>query len=104
MTIKRETLDDIDFSDLDAGDVIPLTTPGDILREDFMAPLKLSAYALAKATGVHANRITGILHGDRAITADTALRLAAYFGTSAELWMTLQMKHDLAVARQLSGA
>jgi addiction module HigA family antidote len=70
-----------------------------VLRHDFLEPLGASAYALAKATGVPANRITGILHGTRSITADTAIRLAKHFGTSAELWMNLQTKYDLALAR-----
>ncbi len=100
MTITREELAQIDFADMVTGETIPLTTPGDVLRAEFMQPLGLSAYALAKATGVPANRITGILHGTRTVTADTALRLAAHFGTSAEMWMALQMKHDLAVARE----
>ncbi len=81
-----------------------MTTPGDVLRSDFMEPLGLSAYALAKATGVPAHRITAILHGTRAVTADTALRLAAHFDTSAEMWMALQTNHDLAVARQTMAA
>lgn len=59
-----------------------------------------SASALAREIGVPANRITAILHGRRAITADTALRLAARFGTTAEFWMNLQVAHDLAAARQ----
>lgn len=104
MTITREELANIDFSDVATGDTIPVTTPGDVLRADFMEPLALSAYALAKATGVPANRITAILHGTRAVTADTALRLATYFGTSAEMWMALQTKHDLTVARQAMAA
>lgn len=99
MTILRDDLSRTDFSDVATGEAIPLTTPGEVLRAEFLEPMGLSAYALARHTGVPANRITAILHGTRAVTADTALRLAAHFGTSAELWMTLQMKHDLAVAR-----
>lgn len=104
MTIKREELAGMDFADVATGETIPRTTPGDVLRAEFMEPLGLSAYALAKATGVPANRITAILHGTRAVSADTALRLAAYFGTSAEMWMALQTKHDLAVARATMAA
>ena len=99
MTIDRADLGTIDFSDVDSGETIPPTPPGDVLRHDFMEPLHLSAYALAKATGVPANRITAILHGTRGITADTALRLGKHFGTSAEMWMNLQSAYDLATAR-----
>lgn len=104
MTIPREMLSSVDFSDITTGETIPLTRPGEVLRHEFMEPLGQSAYALAKATGVPANRITAILHGTRAITADTALRLAAHFGTSAEMWMNLQTKYDLAVARERRAA
>ena len=104
MAIMRDELGQVDFTGIVTGEAIPLTTPGDVLRAEFMEPMSLSAYTLAKQTGVPANRITAILHGTRAVTADTALRLAARFGTSAELWMTLQMKHDLAKAREASAA
>jgi len=73
---------------------LPPIHPGEILRED-MDELGLSARALADAIGVPHNRIAAILRGERAITADTALRLAAYFGTSAEVWMSLQQTYDL---------
>src|SRR3954451_9784148 len=69
--INREDLHTLDLSSVDSGETIPRPRPGDVLRHDFMEPLNLSAYALAKSTGVPANRITGILHGRRAITADT---------------------------------
>jgi len=73
---------------------LPPIHPGELLRED-MEELGLSARALADAIGVPHNRIAAILRGERAITADTALRLAAYFGTSAEVWMNLQQVYDL---------
>ncbi|MCC6302282.1 MAG: HigA family addiction module antidote protein [Gammaproteobacteria bacterium] len=73
---------------------MPPIHPGELLRED-MEALGLSARALADAIGVPHNRISAILRGARAITADTALRLSAYFGTSAEVWMNLQMVYDL---------
>ncbi len=100
MAIRREDLYRIDFSDVDSGLTIEQTRPGMVLLHEFMQPAGISAYALAKVTGVPANRITAILHGKRTITADTALRLAKQFGTSAELWMNLQTAHDLAVARR----
>ncbi len=69
--------------------------PGEILREEFLVPLSLSANALAIALGVPAPRINDIARERRGITADTALRLARYFGTSAEFWMGLQADYDL---------
>ena len=69
--------------------------PGEILFEDFMKPLNISQYALAKALGISPRRINEIVHGKRAITADTALRLGRYFGTNAQSWMNLQTHYDL---------
>ena len=69
--------------------------PGDVLGEEFLKPLEVSAYRLAKEIGVPATRVSEILHGRRAITADTALRLAKYFGTSAKFWLGLQEDYDL---------
>lgn len=73
---------------------LPPIHPGELLRED-MDALGLSARALADAIAVPHNRIAAILRGERSITADTALRLATYFGTSADVWMNLQMAYDL---------
>ncbi len=77
--------------------------PGEILREEFMAPLKLSVNALALALRVPATRIGEIARGRRSITPDTALRLGRYFGTSAELWQGLQAEYDLRLARRTLG-
>lgn len=74
--------------------------PGEILEEEFMLPLGLSANALAARIGVPVTRISEVVRGRRGITADTALRLARVFGTSAELWMGLQGEYDLRVARR----
>ena len=83
MSILREDLDEVDFSDVaGSSDLMPPITPGEILREDHMQPLGLSANALGKAMHVPPNRITAILNGTRSITADTALRLARYFNTT----------------------
>lgn len=71
--------------------------PGEILKDE-LSELGLSANAFAKALGVPANRIVNILHGKRAVTADTALRLSIYFGSGPEIWMNLQTNYDLAVA------
>lgn len=72
--------------------------PGEILQEEFLTPLGMTANALATALRVPANRIGAILRGERAVTADTALRLARYFDTSAEFWLNLQTMHDLTKA------
>lgn len=69
--------------------------PGEILKAEFLDELGLSAYALAKALAVPANRVTGIVNGDRSITADTALRLSRFFGTTPEFWLNLQTHYDL---------
>ncbi|GHU14315.1 transcriptional regulator [Betaproteobacteria bacterium] len=83
-----------------AEDGLPPIHPGEILLEEFMLPLKLSANALAIALCVPAPRINDIVHGKRGVTADTAMRLARYFGTSPELWMNLQTSYDLKISQQ----
>lgn len=77
--------------------------PGEILREDFMAPLGLSVNALARALGVTASRINDVVRGRRGITGDTALRLARYFRTDAQSWLNLQSAYDLRVAELSAG-
>jgi addiction module HigA family antidote len=72
-------------------------TPGEILEEDFLKPMGLSQYRLAKDIGVPARRINEIVKGERAITADTALRLGRYFKMSAQYWLNLQSHHDLEI-------
>jgi antitoxin HigA-1 len=77
--------------------------PGEVLLEDFMKPLDLSQYRLAHDLGVTPIRISQIVNGQRSITVDTAMRLARYFSTSAEVWLRLQVRYDLEVAeKQLS--
>ena len=97
--IFRDELPGMDWSDVSTGERIGLVPPGDILRLDFLEPLGLSARALARDLGVPANLVTGILNGDRAITARTAILLSTRFGTSAEFWMNLQTAHELEEAR-----
>ena len=77
--------------------------PGEILLEDFMKPLGLTQYRLAQDVGVAPIRISQIIHGKRSITADTAMRLARYFGTSAAVWLRLQVRYDLEVAERKLG-
>lgn len=74
--------------------------PGEILKEEFLEPLKLSQYRLAKDISVAPIRISEIVRGSRAISADTALRLGKYFGNSPEFWLNLQIHYDLAVESQ----
>jgi addiction module HigA family antidote len=105
----------IERADLEAGDIdlsevvdpdperLAPVSPGQVLQAEFLEPLRLSAGAVARAIGVPRNRLTGILNGKRAVTADTALRLGIYFRTSAEFWLSLQASHDLKVARRAIG-
>jgi addiction module HigA family antidote len=74
------------------------THPGEVLQDEFLTPLGLSVHRLATALRVPANRIGAIVKGERAVTADTALRLARYFDTTAEFWLNLQTMHDLTKA------
>jgi antitoxin HigA-1 len=76
------------------------THPGEVLREEFLIPLGLSARALAKLLDVPPNRLTEIMRGTRDVTADTAIRLGRYFGTDPRFWMNLQAAHDLSKAEK----
>src|SRR5437762_13852821 len=78
--------------------------PGEILREEFLSPLGISQYRLAKEVHVPPRRINEIVHGARAISADTALRLSRYFGTSERFWLNLQARYDLEVEKQRLGS
>lgn len=80
-----------------------LIHPGEILLEDFMKPLAITQYALAKAISVPPRRINEIVHGKRAISADTALRLGRYFGVDPQSWMNLQSHYELEIAAQNLG-
>jgi antitoxin HigA-1 len=84
--------------------VMPPVHPGEILLEEFLRPLDVSQYQLAKELGVPARRINEIVHGQRRISADTALRLARYFGTSERFWMNLQARYDLEIEKDRLGA
>lgn len=77
--------------------------PGEVLLEEFLEPLDVSQYRLAKDTNVPARRINEIVHGKRGVSADTALRLARYFGTSERFWLNLQTQYDLDVERDRLG-
>ena len=77
--------------------------PGEILYEEFMKPLGISINRLSRDLNVPPNRIHGIVHGTRSITADTALRLGTYFGVTPETWLNLQAEYDLRMVRRTSG-
>lgn len=74
------------------------THPGEVLKEEYLGPLKMSARALASDLGVPANRLTEIMRGERDVSADTAIRLGRYFGTDPRFWLNLQSAHDLSKA------
>lgn len=107
MAIRREDVDAglVDVADIAEPDApaIALTHPGEMLRDEWLTPLGISAYRLAKDIGVAPNRITEILNGRRALSAETALRLARYFGTDAQSWINLQAQYDLQMAKRALG-
>ena len=78
--------------------------PGEVLREEFLVPMKLTPYALAQACGVPRTRIERLAREETPVTADTALRLARYFGTTAQLWMGMQAQYDLERAEDAAAA
>ncbi|MDE2784610.1 MAG: HigA family addiction module antitoxin [Gemmatimonadota bacterium] len=100
MTIKRSDVDrmKVDFSDVTAGGRLPPIHPGEILRDEFLQPFGLTVYRLARALRIPRPRLNDIVLGRRRITTDTALRLARYFGTTAEFWIRLQSRYDLQCA------
>jgi antitoxin HigA-1 len=107
MSIRREDLEagHVDLSGVVApgrGAMKPLR-PGDVLKHEFLVPMGVSAYRLAKDIGVPVNRVAAILQGRRGISADTALRLARYFGTDAQSWLNLQARYDLETAKRTHG-
>ena len=83
--------------------IMPPVHPGEILLSEFLEPLAVSQYQLAKAVDVPARRINEIVHGQRRISADTALRLSRYFGTSERFWMNLQARYDLEIEKDRLG-
>ena len=104
MTIRIEDVEAgrIDFTDIADPGATPIgpVHPGDILKHDFLDPLGMSVYALAHAIHVPRTRLNDIVLGRRAVTAETALRLARYFGTTAAFWTGLQAQHDLEMAHR----
>ena len=86
------------------GKLLPLVTPGEILAEEFLKPLGITEYRLAKDIGVPARRINEIVHGVRAVTPDTALRLSQYFGNTPQFWLNLQTDYELRRIMRKKGA
>ena len=84
--------------------IMPPVHPGETLLTEFLEPLGVSQYQLAKAVDVPARRINEIVHGQRRISADTALRLSRYFGTSERFWMNLQARYDLEIEKDRLGS
>jgi len=78
-------------------------TPGDVLLEEFLKPMKITQNQLAKDINVPANRVSQIIHNRREITADTALRLGKYFGIEPEFWLNLQVRYNMKIARRKAG-
>lgn len=98
MAIAREELKDMDFRDVSTGRRLAPVHPGSVLMHDFIDPMGLTRYRVAKQTGMQQRRIDEICVGMRGITVDTALRLARLFGTDAAFWMNLQVQYDLEAA------
>ena len=102
MIIKRGEVNrnEVDFSDVTSGSRLPPVHPGEILRDEFLRPMELSVYRLARALKISRPRLNDVVRGRRRVTTDTALRLGRYFGTTAEFWINLQTRHDLDLAER----
>ena len=98
MSIQREKLNTLKFGNVVSGEKLPPVRPGEILLHDFIEPMELTRYKVAKLTNVPQRRIDKICSGNRAITADTAMRLGRLFGMTAQTWMNLQAQYELEVA------
>jgi antitoxin HigA-1 len=99
MSIRTEDLATLDFSDVATDEKLPPIHPGEILLEEFLKPMGITQYRLAKEISVPQRRIGEIVAGKRAITADTGLRLSRFFGTNDGFWVGLQTDYDLEIAR-----
>jgi addiction module HigA family antidote len=99
MTILRDKLETTNFSDVSDGTRLAPVHPGEVLLHDFMEPMEITQHRLAVTIGVPPRRINEIVHCNRAVTADTALRLSRFFGTSSEFWTGLQATYDTDLVR-----
>lgn len=100
MNIKRSELGEMKFGNVVSGRRLPPVHPGEVLLADFIEPVGLTRYRVAKAIGVPQRRIDEICSGKRAMTADTALRLGRFFSVEPQLWMNLQAQYDLEIAER----
>lgn len=100
MTSKSSTTTSVETN---GDERLPPIHPGEVLFEDFLRPMGISQYRLARALGVPPQRIHDLVHGRRAMTADTALRLARFFDMEAQFWMNLQTRYDLELATDVLG-
>lgn len=100
MAIDRKAVAGVDFSAVSTGRKLKSVHPGEVLLKDFIEPMGLTRYKVAKGTGVPQRRIDEICSGQRAMSADTALRLGRFFGMDAQVWMNLQAQYDLEVAQR----
>ena len=102
MSIAREAVEAqrVDFSDVATGRRLPSIHPGEILRNEFLQPLGISVYEFANAIKVPRSRVNDIVRGRRAVTPDTAMRFARYFGTTPNFWINLQAQYDLEIAER----
>ena len=103
MAIRRNDLRTTDFSDVSSGKRLAPVHPGDVLLKDFIEPMGISRYRVAKNTQVPQRRIDLICRGEAAVSADMALRLGHLFGTTPEFWINLQAQYDLEVAERAAG-
>lgn len=103
MIIQREKLNTIKWGNVAAGGKLAPVHPGEILLHDFIEPMGLTRYKVAKSAGVPQRRIDKICTGKRAVTADTAMRLGRLFGMSAQTWLNLQTQYDLEIAENELG-
>ena len=103
MTIRRDELGKIDFSEVSSGKRLAPVHPGNVLLKDFIEPMGVSRYRVAKNIHVPQRRIDLICRGEAAVSADMALRLGRLFGTTPEFWINLQAQYDLEVAARVAG-
>ncbi len=99
MAILRDELETMDFSDISDGSRLAPVHPGEVLLHDFMEPLEITQHRLATTIGVPPRRINEIVHCNRAVTVDTALRFSRFFGTTPEFWTRLQASYDTEIVR-----
>jgi addiction module HigA family antidote len=103
MSIQRTDLNRTDFSDIASGERLVPVHPGDVLLHDFIEPLGITRYRVAKGIGVSQRRVDEICMSKRAVTAETALRLALFFDMEAQFWLNLQAQYDLETTSQTMG-